>query len=144
MPTTAKPIATPPHFSKAKGTTGNNHLIKPKVPIFSIIPDSNMVPCVGAVTYVSGCHVCKGKIGILIAKAIKIVQNTNVCCASVKLLPATYKSFIAHDFRPVSNPVWLYKNIKPININKEPNKVYTKNLKVIFARFSPPHSKQIK
>ena len=30
---------------------------------------------------VSGCHVCKGNIGILIAKARKNVQKINVCWA---------------------------------------------------------------
>src|ERR1041385_4539542 len=104
-----KPIAKPPHFSTPKGAMGNSHFITPNVPIFAIIPESNIVPCVGAVTYVSGCHVWKGKIGILIANAIKISQKIILCCDAPKLFPELMRSCMAHDFVPAMDIELLYR-----------------------------------
>ena len=49
-----------------------------------MIPANNIVPIVGAVVYVSGCQVWKGKIGILMAKAIKKHQNNQPCVTESK------------------------------------------------------------
>ena len=76
IPTTESAMAVKPHFSNPKGTIGNNHLISPKVPIFSMTPASTTDPGVGASTWASGNQVCSGKIGTLIAKAKANAKNS--------------------------------------------------------------------
>jgi hypothetical protein len=56
---------------EANGNKGNTQRITANKPILTITPLSTIVVAVGACSYASGCQVCKGKMGILIAKAIK-------------------------------------------------------------------------
>ena len=63
--------------NSASGKTGINQRIKPRIPIFTITPLNTIVVAAGACSYASGCHVCKGNIGILMAKATKKNQNAH-------------------------------------------------------------------
>src|ERR1035437_9579833 len=85
MPMMESVIAVVPHCEQPNGSTGNNQRRTPKIPIFSMIDESIIVPCDGAVVYVSGCQVCKGKMGILMANARKINQNNIPCVSGARL-----------------------------------------------------------
>ncbi len=67
-----------PQAQVPSGTTGASHRITPKIPIFTINALRTIVTAVGACSYVSGCQVCNGQIGILIANATKITQNNHI------------------------------------------------------------------
>src|SRR5690606_475755 len=75
--------AIPPYSCTASSVSGSNQRNSPNNPIFNMMPDSNMVPAAGAWVYVSGCQVCSGNSGILIAKAMKNAQNTQVCASEL-------------------------------------------------------------
>ena len=77
----------------ASGNKGINHLITPYKPILTITALNTIVTAVGDCSYASGCHVCKGKMGILIAKAVKNKANAVNCCPALK--PASLKDCIA-------------------------------------------------
>src|SRR5687768_11646612 len=100
IPITERISAVWPHAATPAGTTGISQRITPKIPIFSIMPDNNIVPCVGAVLYVSGCQVWKGNTGIFTAKAAKIAQKINPCSAADKLWPAAYNAFKSNECAP--------------------------------------------
>src|SRR6516164_8637925 len=80
IPITESVITTELYDCEACGNTGSNQRITANTPILTITPLNNIVTAVGACSYVSGCHVWKGKIGILIASAIKNSQNIHCCC----------------------------------------------------------------
>ena len=71
-------------------------MINPNVPIFNMIPDNNMVPCVGAILHrYQVAKANNGKTGILIQILKKMHQNTTDCCCKFNDLPAWYKSVTA-------------------------------------------------
>src|SRR5690349_10538432 len=78
IPITARVDTVSPHAHSPLGTTGTAHRRSPNTPIFTITPLNTIVTAVGACSYVSGCHVWNGKIGILMANARKNIQNNHV------------------------------------------------------------------
>src|ERR1051326_273689 len=97
IPMIERIIAAFPQCATPFGTSGSSQRINPYVPIFSMIPERSIVPCVGATTYVSGCHVWKGNTGILIAKAMNIAQKIQVCSEEERFFPASYKARISNE-----------------------------------------------
>src|SRR5262249_26632776 len=86
IPITAKSEMVLPQIKLASGSTGNSQRSKPNTPIFTITPLRTIVTAVGDCSYVSGCQVWKGKIGILIANAIKSSQKTQFCSLFVSVV----------------------------------------------------------
>ena len=84
MPATANKIMLLAFCTEAIGNTGSSQRKTANTPIFTIIPLNTIVIAVGDCSYASGCQVCKGKMGILIAKAIKNNQNRYDCRLSFR------------------------------------------------------------
>ena len=58
---------------------GNTKRRIPNRPIFNNTPARVIVPCNGAIAYVSGCQLWNGKMGSLMANARKSAQNNHTC-----------------------------------------------------------------
>src|SRR5690606_32496876 len=88
IPITANVITVSDQKTTPSGTTGNSQRTTPNNPIFTISALRIIVTGVGDCSYVSGCHVWNGNIGILIANAIKMSQNTHCCWSAGNERPA--------------------------------------------------------
>ena len=103
------------HFFQRAQEYGIIHFIMPNKAIFNIIAESNMVPAIGAVEYVFGCHVWNGNKGTLTANANKKPENIqHAYFAGI----AVYW-IVSYAYELLYTPIARMDN----NMNKEPNSV---------------------
>ena len=114
------------NWSAACGNSGSKKRKKPYVPIFSRTAASTTLPAVGASTWASGSHVCRGQTGTLMAKASANAPKSQACRGiATGSRPNRMRSKVRS---PGCAPLWRYSVMIATSISALPAIVYRMNL----------------